>query len=105
MVARIAADEWAIGFAGLADAVNSEQRELVKAVRLQLDDPSTEEPERGVEGHSAYAISRPLFFVVRSPLAPAVKAFVEFVLSPEGQALIVESNFFPIGVNESPAVR
>ena len=105
MVARIAADEWAIGFAGLADAVNSEQRELVKAIRLQLDDPLTEEPERGVEVHSVYAISRPLFFVVRSPLSPAVEAFVEFVLSPEGQALIVKSNFFPIGVSESPGVR
>ena len=85
MVARVSADPWAIGFAGLADAANSERRELVKPVKLVLDD-----------GAEAYAISRPLFFFARTPLEPGVERFVDFVLSPEGQRLIVDSNFFPI---------
>ena len=100
MIARGAAEPWAIGFAGLADALNSQEREQVKLLRLVLDDA---DPAARVRGDSAYAISRPLFFFARGPLAPAVAEFVRFVLGPEGQALIVASNFFPLGGVADPA--
>ncbi len=104
MVARVAEDVWAVGFTGLADVLNSEKRELVTLVKLVLDS-RTGEPGNESGEHSTYAVSRPLFFYARSPRSPAVDRFVEFVRSPEGQALIVESNFFPIDAADFPPER
>lgn len=105
MIARVAEEPSAVGFAGLADALNSQEREQVKLVRLVLDDAEPAAQGGDVAGHSAYAISRPLYFFARAPLAPAVAEFVRFVLSPEGQALIVASNFFPLDRVAGPAGR
>ena len=105
MIARIAAEPSAVGFAGMADAVNSQEREQVKLVKLVFDDAEPEAERLQVRGQTAYAISRPLFFFARAPLSPAVKRFVEFVLSPRGQSLIVASNFFPIHPAPDPGGR
>ena len=43
-----------------------------------------------------YPISRPLFFCVESRQDEAVRKFIEFALSPEGQAIVKETDFVPI---------
>lgn len=49
-----------------------------------------------VEG--TYPLRRPLYLIVRKPAKPAVKAFVDFALSPKGQDLI--SSYGAISLRE-----
>jgi phosphate transport system substrate-binding protein len=43
-----------------------------------------------------YPLSRPLFFYLRPNPTPDIKAFTDWVLSPEGQAIVVKVGYFPI---------
>ncbi len=43
-----------------------------------------------------YPISRPLYFYSRGEPAGDVKAFLDYVLSPEGQAVVQELDFVPV---------
>ena len=44
----------------------------------------------------AYPIARPLFFYTPGNLQGAAKAFVDFVLSPEGQEIVRKMDFVPV---------
>ena len=48
----------------------------------------------------SYPLSRPLFFYTRAKPSADIKAFTDWVLSPEGQAIVDEGGIFPpqIGV-------
>ena len=43
-----------------------------------------------------YALARPLFFYVRNAPSGALKAFKEWVLSPEGQAIASKVGYYPV---------
>ena len=43
-----------------------------------------------------YPISRPLFMYVKNDPAGDVKKFIDFILSPEGQELVLTMDFVPI---------
>ncbi|MGH7197139.1 MAG: phosphate ABC transporter substrate-binding protein [Candidatus Omnitrophota bacterium] len=43
-----------------------------------------------------YPISRPLFIYVNGELGGSVKKFIDFILSEEGQALVVKLDFVPL---------
>lgn len=86
MLATVAATPAAIGFTGLADALNSEQHGEVRVVRLLLDGSDA----------GTYAIRRPLAVYVASPRTEAVARFLDFVLGDDGQAMVVEGNFLPL---------
>jgi len=43
-----------------------------------------------------YPISRPLFFYTNGQPQGRVKDFVDFALSPEGQEIVLETDFVPI---------
>lgn len=45
-----------------------------------------------------YPISRPLFFYVNGQGSEDVKKFMNFILSPEGQAIVTQVDFVPIQV-------
>ncbi len=45
---------------------------------------------------NAYPISRPLYFFTRGDPSGAVKDFLEFALSPEGQKIVRDTDFVPI---------
>ncbi len=44
----------------------------------------------------SYPISRPLFFYTDGVPATAVKGIIDFALSPEGQKIVVETDFVPV---------
>lgn len=65
-----------------------------KAIRVAKDAsaPAVEPTEENVLS-GAYPISRPLFFYTNGEPAGEVKAFIDFVLSPDGQAVAEKLGF------------
>ena len=82
----------AIGYVGMAFA-----QEVIKAggIELSVDKvlPTTANVITG-----KYPIARPLFLITKSaPVAGSVeKAFIDFVLSPKGQAIVKSADFIPL---------
>lgn len=74
----VASDPKAIGFVSAA-SVNQE----VKAVKVDGVDPSTANI-----GNGTYKISRPFLYLTKAEPTGAVKTYIDFVLSKEGQDLL-----------------
>ena len=81
----VASDPNGIGYISLG--LVSEQ---VKAMRLEGVDPAKAEIDAG-----RYLLVRPFLFVTKGPAVPAAREFIGFVLSPEGQNLIIEEGLLP----------
>jgi phosphate transport system substrate-binding protein len=45
----------------------------------------------------SYPISRALYFYLRKAPEGTAKPFVDYVLSPEGQAVVGEVGYYPVG--------
>ncbi len=75
---------------GLLAAVPSDVRAKVKAIMVDGVAPSDEDVQSG-----AYLISRPLNLATMGPPKGVVKQFVDFMLSPEGQAFVAK-DFVPV---------
>jgi len=81
----VANDPDAIGYISLG-LVNDQ----VKAANLDGVKPSREEIDA-----KRYPLVRPFLFVTKGPAAPAARDFIDFVLSAEGQKLIVQEGLLP----------
>ncbi|MBK8870164.1 MAG: phosphate ABC transporter substrate-binding protein [Elusimicrobia bacterium] len=88
----VARDKRGIGYGGAAYA---------KGIRFCAIKPDAATP--GIlpnETHildGSYPVSRNLFFYLRDEPAGAINNFVDFVLSPEGQAIVAKVGYYPIG--------
>ena len=65
--------------------------ETVKAIKVDGVEPSEENAANGT-----FPIVRPLNLITFGDPAGVVKAFMDFVLSPEGQALVVEEGYIAV---------
>ncbi|MCM2333878.1 MAG: phosphate ABC transporter substrate-binding protein [Anaeromyxobacteraceae bacterium] len=92
-IVEIAKDPNGIGTPslGLLAAVSKDLRAKVKAVAVDGVAPTDEAVRTG-----AYPVSRPLNLATKGPPAGAVKTFIEYMLTPEGQAF-VEKDFVGVG--------
>ncbi|MCR4440598.1 MAG: phosphate ABC transporter substrate-binding protein [Peptococcaceae bacterium] len=81
----VAADKAAIGYISLG-SLNNE----VKALKVDGAEATPASVKNGV-----YKISRPFIYLTQKEPAGLVKAYLDFVLSPEGQD-IVRKNFIPV---------
>jgi phosphate transport system substrate-binding protein len=43
-----------------------------------------------------YLLSRDLYFYLRNKPSGEAKAFIDFVLSPEGQQIVTKTGYFPV---------
>jgi phosphate transport system substrate-binding protein len=50
----------------------------------------------------SYPISRNLYFYLRAPAEGPVKDFIDFVLSPEGQAIVAKVGYYPVHQEMEP---
>ena len=82
----VAGDPQAVGYISLG-LVN----ERVKA--LSLDGVA---PGEGAIQRKEYRLVRPFLFVTNGPPGPAAQAFIDFVLSKEGQDLIKKEGLLPV---------
>ena len=57
--------------------------------------PARVAPTEATIKDGSYPLSRPLFFYVRAKPSAEIKAFTDWVLSPEGQSVVAKVGYFP----------
>ena len=85
----------AIGYYGMGYI---SPREKALAIAKDADSPYIPPTIENVISN-AYPISRPLLMVTRGQPAGLVARFIDFVLSPEGQKIVVKIDFVPVKSN------
>ncbi len=89
---EVAGNPAAIGYYGMG-YVSSRQKAVLVASgeKAEYVAPTVENVMSG-----KYPISRPLFLYTNGAPAAAVKKFVDFTLTPEGQQIVVATDFVPV---------
>jgi phosphate transport system substrate-binding protein len=91
IVNAVKKDKYGIGYGGAAYA------EGVKHCKVKKDDKSIAyEPTPENIKSNKYPISRYLYLYLRNRPTGAVKSFVDWILSPEGQKVVTEVGYFPV---------
>jgi len=99
IINAVAQDETAIGYVGVGYYKQAEDR--VKEVLLSTDGENYySSTDLQVIDNKLYPLARPLYQYVRLPLTQAVRDFLAFEISEEGQAIVEENGFYPIGPEE-----
>lgn len=89
IVQSVSQTKGAIGYVGLAYVENN-----VKALSVSFNKGKTYvAPSVTSAKNKTYPIVRPLYFYYLTSTAKAVKPFVDFILSPEGQAIVAKEGF------------
>jgi phosphate transport system substrate-binding protein len=92
IVTEVAQNPQAIGYVGLG-YVSKDVRPLPVAKKPGA---ATVAPTAESVRTNAYPISRPLYYYTNGEPAGAVKGFLDFVMSPDGQAVVSELDFVPV---------
>jgi phosphate transport system substrate-binding protein len=91
VVNAVSKEKYGIGYGGAAYA---------KGIRVvpikQTNDSPAVTPDLTHIQDGSYALSRPLYFYLRNKPSGAIKSFVNWVLSPEGQSIVTKVGYFPI---------
>ena len=91
IVNAVKKDKFAVGYGGAAYA------EGVKDCKVKKDDKSPAyAPTAETIKNKTYPISRYLYMYLKSRPTGAMKAYIDWILSPEGQKLVVETGYFPV---------
>lgn len=91
VVNAVAREKFGVGYGGAAYAKG------IKVVKVKKDAASAAvAPSDATIKNGTYPLSRPLFFYTRAKPPADIKTFTDWVLSPEGQAIVVKVGYFPI---------
>ena len=77
----------AIGYMGYSFVMKGD----TKVIALDGVQPSIESIKSG-----AYPLARKLYFITLGEPSPGAKAFIDYILSPEGQKIAIDNGFIPI---------
>jgi phosphate transport system substrate-binding protein len=91
VVNAVTKEKFSIGYGGAAYAKGIKVLKIKKAPTA----PAIAPAEAAIKDGS-YPLSRPLFFYTRAKASADIKAFTDWVLSPEGQAIVVKVGYFPL---------
>lgn len=92
IIQSVSQTKGAIGYVGLA-YLNKE----VKPIHVSYDGGrSYVEPSLANAKNKTYPVVRPLFYYYETKNASAVKPFIEYVLSPEGQQTVKKVGYIPV---------
>ncbi len=95
IVQTVADSSGAIGYVGLGYVQEATGKVKVIAVKSAADAPAvTPTVETVLNGQ--YSIARPLFLIVSKEPAGAVKGFLDFCLSEEGQKIVVDTGYVKV---------
>ncbi len=98
VVNAVAKDKFGIGYGGAAYGKGIKFCKISKTAGGEAFEPNTESVESG-----KYPLSRNLFWYLRAKPAGDIKKLVDWVLSPEGQKVVVDVGYFP--VKSAPAAE
>lgn len=87
MMTTVAGDVNAIGYISLGSL-----NETVKAVKIDGTEPSAENVE-----NESYKVVRPFNIAVKEDVSEAAQDFINFIMSKEGQAVVEENGYIPVG--------
>jgi phosphate transport system substrate-binding protein len=91
VVNAVTKEKYGIGYGGAAYAKG------IKVLKIKKDDATAGiAPTDATIKNGTYPLSRPLFFYLRPKASPEIKAFTDWVLSDNGQAIVVKVGYFPI---------
>jgi phosphate transport system substrate-binding protein len=90
VVNAVSKEKFGIGYGGAAYAKG------IKILKVKKDSGGAIAPDLKNVMDGTYPLSRPLFFYVRNKPAGDIKAFVDFVLSPEGQQIVQKVGYYPV---------
>ena len=82
----VAGNDAAIGYISLGSL-----NDTVKALQIDGADASVANVKDG-----SYKISRPFNIVTKAEISEAAKAFIDFILSAEGQAVVADNHYIPM---------
>jgi phosphate transport system substrate-binding protein len=82
----VAGNDAAIGYISLGSL-----NDTVKALQIDGADATTENVKSGT-----YKISRPFNIVTKAEVSEAAQAFIDFILSAEGQAVVADNHYIPL---------
>jgi phosphate transport system substrate-binding protein len=91
VVNAVTKEKFAIGYGGAAYAKGIKVLKIKKTATTPAVAPAESAIKDGT-----YPLSRPLFFYTRANPAADIKSFTDWVLSPEGQAIVVKVGYFPL---------
>jgi phosphate transport system substrate-binding protein len=100
IVDAIKTDENGIGYIGVGYVYdeNGAIQQGIKVVKISVGDGPAYSPTNVDDVKSGrYLIARPLFQTVNGTPKGPVKEFIDFELGPDGQRLVEEQGFLPIG--------
>jgi len=99
IINAVAQDETAIGYVGVGYFKQAQNQ--VKQVLVSTDGSNYySSTDLQAIDQKLYPLARPLYQYVKMPLTQAVKDFLAFEISEEGQAIVEENGFYPIGPEE-----
>jgi phosphate transport system substrate-binding protein len=90
VVNAVAKDKLGIGYGGAAYAKG------IKIIKVKKGNGPGVAPDKGTVQNGTYPLARPLFFYLRNKPGGDIKAFTDWVLSPEGQALVEKVGYYPV---------
>ena len=91
VVNAVSKEKNGIGYGGAAYAKGIRVLNIKKDATSKAVSPDLAHVQDG-----SYPLSRPLFFYLRNKAAGEIKAFVDWVLSAEGQEIVTKVGYFPI---------
>jgi phosphate transport system substrate-binding protein len=98
VINAVGSDANGIGYGGIAYAKE------VKAIAVKKDaaTPGVEPKEENV-ANGTYPVSRNLYFYWLANSRPELEQFVQWAITPEGQAVVENVGYYPLATTEAPA--
>lgn len=91
VVNAVSKERWGIGYGGAAYGRG------IRILRVRADEHSPAvEPSDATIRDGSYPLSRPLQFYLARPPEGRIKDFLDWVLGPEGQALVTTVGYYPV---------
>lgn len=91
VVNAVKKDKFGIGYGGAAYAEGVKHVKVKKDAKSPAYEPTPENVKKNL-----YPISRYLYMYTRNRPTGSMKAFIDWILSPEGQKMVTEVGYFPV---------
>jgi len=96
IIQSVSSDTSTIGYVGLGYALDAKDK--VKIIRVKTDESSQSVmPSEKTVRSGEYPIARPLLFYTNGDASGSVKEFIDFCLSAEGQKIVSDTGYVPLG--------